>query len=208
MKPIIISYYTKNTPYESVIKETLIPSLEEFDMEYTIKGYEDRGSWEKNTAIKSEFILECLKEFKRPVVFLDSDAYITKYPELLFNLPEETDLAFLCFNWWGHWRNQWENTTNMQLLSGTMFFNYNEKVLALCEEWINAVQNNLKVWEQKILEDIVRSKKDLNIYTLPYEYCCVLMQDYSIPIYLKEEDCVIIHTQASRKYKRRQNWDK
>lgn len=208
LNPIIISYFTKNTPYETVIKETLLPSLHKFNLEHHIGEYEDRGSWVANTAIKGEFILECLTKFKRPICFLDSDAYINKYPDLFFKLSENIDLAYLLFNWYGHWRNQPENTSKMELLSGTMVFNYNDKIISLCKEWIEATQKNLNIWEQKVLENIVNSKKDLNIYNLPYEYCCVLMHDYTIPKYLKEEDCVIIHTQASRRYKNKNLWEK
>ena len=71
----------------------------------------------------------------------------------------------------------------------------------MIDEWIEKVNLNLRVWEQKILEEVLKEKTDFKIEFLPAEYCCVLMQDYSIPTYVN--DPVIIHTQASRKYK---NW--
>ena len=201
----IISYYTKNTPYQAVAERFLIPSLEKFGLDSEVKEYEDKGSWGANTGIKSQFILETLLKYKEPVVFVDCDAEIVRPPTLLYQISEDVDIGYYHFNWYGHWRNQWENTTKIELLSGTMYFNYNEKVIGLLQEWIGKVQTNLNRWEQKVLEEIVYARTDLNIYKIPAEYCCVLKQDYSIPAYIK--DPIIIHNQASRLFKRKQNWE-
>jgi len=198
---IIISYVTKNTPYVQVLEEHLLPSLKKWNLDYEIGYYEDRKSWAENTAIKSQFIKEMLLKHKEPVVFIDSDATIEKFPQLLFEIPKDIDLGYFHFSWWGHWRGVWDKPDEkLELLSGTMYFNYNEKVLALLDEWIKKVQENVQMWEQKTLEALVYAKTDLNIYKLPAEYCCVLMQDNSIPKYIT--DPVIKHHQASRLYKR------
>jgi len=195
----IVSFYTEKTPYEKVANELLIPSVKKWELDSDIQGVPDRGSWANNTAIKSEYIRDMLLKYKEPVIFLDCDATIEQYPELFNHIPKETDLAYLLFNWYGHWRGQWENRSKMELLSGTMYFGYNEKVLKLVDNWIIKVKENISVLEQKILEGLVNENKDLTLYYLPYEYCCVLMQDYSIPKYITEP--VIVHTQASRKYR-------
>ena len=80
-----------------------------------------------------------------------------------------------------------------------MVFNYNDRVFDLLDEWITKVNENFNKWEQKVLEEIVYANPRLNVTHLPAEYCCVLMQDNSIPKYIKEP--VIVHHQASRKYR-------
>ena len=195
----IISYYTKNTPYEQVANDFIIPSVKKFNLDNEIKPISTLGSWSANTGYKCSFIKEMLLKYKTPVCFLDCDAQIVKYPSLLYNIPKYIDLAYHHFNWFGHWRGQWDNKSKIELLSGTMVWAYNDKVLQLLDEWIDTVNKDSRTWEQKILEKIVYAKKDLNIFNLPAEYCCVLMQDYSIPKYIKSP--VIIHHQASRRFK-------
>jgi len=185
----------------TVIEENLLPSLKKWNLPYDISYVKDFGSWALNTAYKSTLIKDMLLKHKEPVVFLDSDATIEKYPSLFFEIPDNVDLGYFHFSWWGHWRGIWDKPDEkLELLSGTMYFGFNDKVLKLIDEWILQVNNNLNKWEQKVLEEIVYARNDLNIYKLPAEYCTVLMQDNSIPKYIKEP--VITHHQASRKYKR------
>lgn len=199
---IFVSYYTKNTPYEEVIQKCLLSGLKRFDLPYDIQGVPDEGTWQLNTAYKSKFILEMLLKHKQDVCFLDSDAIIDKYPSLLFEIPDKYDLGAHWLDWMLQWRGK--PGDNFHLLSGTMIFKYKPKVIELVKQWREEVLKDLGTWEQKIFQNMVEKRRDIKIYDLPAEYCCVLLQDYSIPPYVK--DPVIIHTQASRKFKRRSNW--
>jgi hypothetical protein len=194
---IIVSYYTKNTPYEEVMNELLLPSLQRWKLDYDVQGINDLGSWQSNTSYKATFCRDMLLKHKQPIFFLDCDATIEKMPSLLYCLPNTIDIAFHHFSWFGHWRNQWDNTSNMQLLSGSLYISYNAKTISMCDEWIEKIGTEL---EQKTLDDIVHSNPNLSIYHLPAEYCCVLKQDYTIPDYIK--DPKIVHWQRSRFYKR------
>jgi len=201
----IISYFTRLTPYEQVANEFIIPSVKKWNLSHDIKAIKDLGSWQLNTGYKATFIKEMLLKHKEPIVFIDCDGEIVKYPELLYKIPDNIDIGYFHFNWFHHWRNQPENTSNIQLLSGTMYFNYSEKVLLLIDEWIKNVEENTHEWEQKTLQNIVYTRNDLNIYKLPAEYCTVLMHDYSLPKYVI--DPIIIHWQRSRLYKNRRSWN-
>lgn len=196
---IFVSYFTKNTPYEQVIEEFLIPSLKQFNLPYDIEEVEDRGDWVSNTAYKSKHLLNMLNKHQQAICFLDADAVVTQEPKLLLNLPPNFDIAFHLLNWYGHWRNNWERTDNMHLLSGTMAINYTDKALSLMEAFVKEAYDCKSKYEQKVLQELVEDTSDLNVEYLPAEYCCVLMQDNSIPKYIK--DPVIIHTQCSRKYR-------
>ena len=46
---IFISYGTKNTPYEGVIKDYLIKSLDKLNLSYHVEYPEDFGNWQRNT---------------------------------------------------------------------------------------------------------------------------------------------------------------
>ena len=200
---IICSYYTKNTPYESVANEFIIPTVKKFNLPHEIISINDLGDWNKNTGYKATFCKETLLKYKEPICFLDSDAEIVKYPQVLFDIPNTFDIGYFHFNWSKHWRNIDNPNEKLQLLSGTLWFNYNNNVLNIIQQWIDNVNLDHRHWEQKILEDIV-SGSNLNIYKLPAEYCCVIMQNNKLPNYIT--DPVIIHHQASRKLKNRQNW--
>ena len=61
--PLVISFYTKNTPYEAEV-QNLIDSCRRFDLPHQIEGVESFGSWEMNCAFKPYFILKQLKQLQ------------------------------------------------------------------------------------------------------------------------------------------------
>lgn len=194
---LFISYYTKKTPYENVITQYLEPSLKKWNLNYYIKGVDDLGDWNKNTDFKASFIKDCLEKFKQNIVFLDADATIEQYPQLFFDISNEYDIAVHFLDWFRHWRNQ-KNGDKTELLSGTMMFRYNNKVLAICNDYIQKCKDSSKM-EQRVLQEVIENKEDIKIYQLPVEYCAVPKHDNKLPDYIKEP--VILHHQVSRLYK-------
>ena len=51
-KYIVISYYTRNTPYEDEVKG-LIESLKRFNLEYDIQAVDPGRDWQEKTHIRS-----------------------------------------------------------------------------------------------------------------------------------------------------------
>lgn len=94
-----ISFYTICTPYQNIMFQKLLPSLERWNLDYDIEGINDLGDWFANTSFKAEFILNMLNKHKQDVCFLDADATIEKYPELLFTIPEKYDVACHFLDW-------------------------------------------------------------------------------------------------------------
>lgn len=195
---IFVSYYTKNTPYEKIMKTHLLPSLQKFNLAHDIKGIEDLGNWSANTSYKAKFLLKMLKKHKQSIVFIDADATIEKFPKLFFEIPPKYDIAVHYLDWNLQWRKK--PGTKRELLSGTMLFRYNKKVLKLVETYIKECEKFPKIWEQKLLQRLVRHNLQLEIYELPAEYCCVILHSGAIPSYVKNP--IIVHHQASRKYKK------
>jgi len=200
---LYISYYTKNTPYEEVIKSHLLPSLKRWNLNYDIEAIKDLGTWQKNTHYKATFIKKMLLKHKQSIVFLDADATIENYPALFTILESyypEIDISLHYLDWYLFWRKQ-SGQKKKEALSGTLYLNYNKKVLQFLDEWIAENKKNTS-WEQKNMQWVLRNwKKELKIYNLPPEYCCIVLPDGQIPNYYIKEKPVILHHQVSRKYK-------
>ncbi|KKL20958.1 hypothetical protein LCGC14_2450270 [marine sediment metagenome] len=200
---IFISYYTENTPYEEVMNTHLLPSLKKWDLRYDIISTRDKGSWQFNTGYKSTFIKEMLLKHKEDVCFIDADGTIEKYPDLLFNIPEEYDIAIHQLDWFLFWRGELDNP-HRELLSGTMVIKYKDSALLLIDEWIKQVGIQASIKEQKVLDSMVASNKNYKVYDLPPSYCAILKRDGGLPKYIGEP--VVLHHQVSRQLKQRKNW--
>ena len=196
-------FYTKNTEYENLYKSLLKESIDKFSLDSLVSERDNKGTWYKNVAEKPLVILEMLEYFRirgftdRKLVFLDVDSNIVSYPKLFEEIPDTYDIAFHRLDWrmwYGH------NVNTKELLTGTMWFNNNDKVRDLCKEWYNeAVKTNM--WEQKVLEQILPNHPEISVYELPIEYCYIAtMPDGSLP--KVKVDSVILHYQKSRELKR------
>lgn len=198
---LIVSYYTKNTPYESVMLNQLFPTIRKWNLPYDIQGIKDLGSWQKNTHYKATFLKEMLIKHREPIVFLDSDATIEQYP-VLFDQLKDYDIAYHELDWNLQWRGK--PGTKKEILSGTLYLNYTSNVLNFLNEWIGENERNTN-WEQRNMAKVLKEKTDrlqLKVYPLPYSYITILKHNNQIPSHIKPEDVVILHHQASRKYKK------
>lgn len=194
-----ISYYTKNTPYEEVMKTHLLASLQRLELKYDIESIENLGSWRANTHFKATFIKKMLLKHKKSVCFLDSDVTIEQKP-ILFEKLNNYDIAYHKLDWFKFWRKQ-EGNPKREALSGTLYLKYNEKILKFLDEWIelNKISTD---WEQRNMQKILEKwKGKLQTYNLPPEYCCIIMRNGAIPKWYVKEKPIIIHHQVSRKYK-------
>jgi hypothetical protein len=192
---IIVSFATKNTPYEGVIKEFLLSSLEQLKLSYDIAYPEDRGSWQLNTQWKPTIIKEMLLKHKEAITYIDSDATIMLYPELLYKL-QKYDIGVHYFDWYYFWKNI-EGNPKREILGGTLYFNYNDKTLAFVDEWIKVTKEK-SYNDQQSLNELVPKCNQLKIYSLPIEYCAIC-KSTKVPDWLINP--VIVHHQCSRKYK-------
>jgi hypothetical protein len=198
---IYISYYTKNTPYELIINEKLLPSLIKWNLPYDIESIEHLGSWGANTHYKATFLKKMLLKHKQSIVFIDADTTIELYPVLFDTLSNyDIGLHYLDTNYF--WRGQ-VGLEKREALSGTLYLNYNNNILAFLDEWIEE-NKRLNQLEQKNMQAILEKFKDkLNIFVLPIEYTAIMKKDNKLPDYIKNP--VIIHYQASRDFK---NWNR
>lgn len=200
---VLITYVTKDTPYEEVLETYLRASLSKLNLQLTtVFGVlPNLGSWQLNTGQKSKFIFDCMNELKDSfdaVVFLDADATIEKEPVLFNNIPEEYDIAAYTLD-----QNKWyQNGSNIkELLTGTLYIRINSKTLKMVEDWSKEV-NKSNEWEQKVLDTILKKHKDVKLYDLPVEYCYIKTLPGGLEPIVKVKEPVIVHHQVSRQLKK------
>ena len=179
---IIVGFYTENTQYEKEAKEW----LESF------KGYDtclykvaNLGSWELNCAQKSRILRYAIDDLEEDILYLDVDARIERsFTE------EETPLGDLPgFVVW----NQTWGSHKEELLSGTIFFPNNNLSREILDDWIHEQENNPREWDQRTLQKVVFSAK--------YPYYKMNLNWCAIQKFMKLQDPIIVHGQASRRLK-------
>lgn len=173
---IIVAYYTDD--YKDEAKE-LINSLKSFGVEYVVENVKCNGSWIRNVNYKPTFIREKIEEWNRPVVYIDVDARVKKYPTLFDDI--DCDFAYwLCKN--GDYRIS---------ASGTLYFR--PEALWFIKQW-EMMCNQTEMPDQETLWKLIQ-KAEIKTKLLPIEYCQIF--DWKE----QSKDPVIVHMQASRRLK-------
>ena len=190
--PVIISFYTVNTPYEQEV-QALIESCDRWGLEYCIEGRPSAGTWAQNCAVKPLYIQEKLLFFKRPVVWIDADAAVLQKPDFDFLGSYDVSVRLMPFL-------PWKNPS--KLISNTLFFNYTKSGLNILRRWARLCQKRLQrdphSWDQAALRDIIHREKTAKILPLPIAYGKI----YDLDIFfIEQQDVVIEHYQASRRLK-------
>jgi|GEM_PF-3160029 len=120
--PYIISFYTENTLYELEAK-ILQESCETLKLPYYIKGVENLGCWEINTAFKAGFIKRCLEHHKGPILWVDADGELLKKPTGFtgsIGIPIKPDLS---------------QDHPLKISSSTLYFDYRKPAIEFLESW-------------------------------------------------------------------------
>lgn len=192
VNPIVISFYTLASPYQ-LEALNLLSSCNQFSLDCHLEGIESRGSWEDNCAYKPFFILEKLKQFKRPLFWMDADAVFIRTPS--FAQFQKADLAVRLMERFVH-------DIRFYLCTASMFWNYTPKAIELLEKWCARCQVILDqgrpaaFLEQVFLLELIREEKGLNLYSLPAGYCKIFDLDH-----VQEEEIVVEQRQASRRFR-------
>lgn len=193
MKYTVISYYTRNTPYEQEVKN-LIQSLNKFKIPHDIRFIDSLGSWQANTFYKARFIRDMIQVRKEAgdeaVVWLDADAVVLRPLEIFDNI--DTDTAFYFYSG----SRYAQRTNGRELISATMFFRINNRVVDLLDRWIeknkNQADGGLEQWNLHTVLDKWRADGG-TVSWLPQSYCRLF--DYP------EDPRCVVQNQASRRFR-------
>jgi len=197
---IVSAFITANTPYELLIANQLIPSLDKIGLKYRVEAIENQGSWLKNVANKPLTILHTMEEYQSyNILSLDADCEVLQFPKLLTEIPEEYDIALHTLDWDTWYQN---NSHVKEVLSGTVWFRNNDKMREFVREWYRRAKS-AEVWEQKVLAKLLEERKDtIKIYPLPLDYCYIsTLPDGKAP-HIKIDNPIVVHHQASRTLKK------
>lgn len=189
-KPLIISFYTKDTLYEEEAKD-LIASCKKLGLEYEISEVENLGSWQANCCQKASFILKKLEEHKRPVIWTDVDSVIMQTPHILLDCKADCALRV---------DDNVAADDPSKILSGTMFFNNTASAKKLLTLWEKECEKRLlkagTVYDQDCLRKVVLHYPTIvEMKRLPVSYVKIVDKNDDG---VDKKDAVVLHYQASR----------
>lgn len=163
MKTKFISFYSNRsgTNYYSTMYERMKSRLDELDATYHIEELESKDNYMLNCLMKPQFILDCIKKFDEPLVWVDIDCTVNQLPDEFDSV--ETDIAFAL--------REHDNQTPHSAL---LFFNNTEKSIAFLEEWIkkckdveeDAASGNYTGGDHHLLIETTKNNKSNATFTL------------------------------------------
>jgi hypothetical protein len=194
--PIVIAYYTVNTPYQNEV-EMLKLSLESIGYSYNIYGVPHLGNWQKNTQYKALFIQYMLNKYKdQPLLYLDVDCVMMNPPVLLDDI--NADIAAVHF------------AHGKELLSGTLYLGNTSKCHMVVKEWIELneqyperLPNGRAAWDQRTLNMAIKRVPDVNFVELPQSYTWIM--GLTLRRCPGETTPVIMHTRGAKRFKKKIN---
>ncbi len=195
-EPLVISFYTAGTPYEEEAK-ALIDSCKRWKLEHAIESRPSLGSWEKNCAQKPLFILEKLKEHKRPVFWTDADSIFLNAPD--FSLFHNYDFSVRT-------HDSLAADHPSKVISNTIYAAYTQETLQLLHQWmgncIEELQDRKRTkefWDQIALRGALLSCPKTRLLSMPLAYCKIFDSDF---FKIAPSEVILEHYQASRRFKK------
>jgi hypothetical protein len=175
----VVSYYTPDYKANAL---RLADSLLRFDINAEIVELPPFRNWLDGVRHKPHFLRSQLLKSEVPMVWLDADATVEKYPALFDSLK---NIDFAC-----HFRN--DKRYHNECLSGTLYLNHSIGAIALLDAWIAEQAKDSDIWDQRSLQKAVESTHSYSMYRLPPQYT----QIFDTMAYAGEP--TILHHQASR----------
>jgi glycosyltransferase involved in cell wall biosynthesis len=193
-----ISSFTIGTVYEKIKNDYLLPGLIRWNLPYHVFAKPNLGNWAINSRQRPLYIKEAMKMFPNEnIVWIDIDAKILKYPELLFRIPETYDIGINYLKWEEHYGRPEDKNKN-EILDGTSYYKNSPSMLLFIDEWI---ERSVKVDKNHryILEQMIDEQKNkLNIFLIPKEYCYITTKPDGTQPSIPLKDPTIAHYQSSR----------
>lgn len=151
----VVGFYTKDPVY-TPHAELLTKSLARFGIEVDLLEIEP-SDWLTITGLKPTMVLNALKKWQEPVLYLDIDSVVLEDVQPYFeSLVGKADMA-------AYYRGG-------ELISSTVFFDYSDKTLALVEKWKQINDADINLWDQMALQLAVEQSSDISCFTLEPQY--------------------------------------
>jgi hypothetical protein len=192
-----ISAFTIGTMYDKVYNDFLLPGLIKWNLPYHVFEKPNLGNWAINSRQRPLYIKEAMKMFPgENIVWIDTDAKILQYPELLFKIPETYDIGVNYLKWKEHYGRS-DDKNKIEILDGTSYYKNSSSMLIFIDEWI---QRSVKVGKnhRHVLDEMIKEQKDKNIFLIPRDYCYITTKPDGTQPTIPLKDPIIAHFQASR----------
>ena len=181
----LISFYTEDTQYED-LAHTFRESAGDVGLDSITFRAKNYGDWAKNCNQKAAFIYTAYHMFPEDdILYVDIDATFNSYPKALEEYQDPFDIGY-------------HSLRDTELLSGTLIFRHSATSANILKHWIYHSKKSPKVWDQRTLQNILDAN-DHKLFPLDASLCYIF--DISKKIY-PDVVPVIVHHQASRKYRK------
>lgn len=191
----IVSYYTKDTIYETIMVNYLMASLVYHKLPNFLQSRKDMGSWKENVKLQPEVIWTAMMTFPNDnIIWMDADTVIRYYPYLFNEIPQRCDIGLYYMKHEDHFGGVpvGVEIPKPSLNTGIMYFHNTPKMLAFVEEWMNRTAKTGKD-HRKVLEQLVdeRVNDDLSFFLLPRAYAYLVeREDGSLPCVTMEDPII------------------
>ena len=95
-RPIVVGYYTEGTAYKDEALE-MEKTATFFGLKTDVRPICNYGSWQLNTYAKAEFLRNMLNELDEPILYLDADARVRRYPRFFDDFGKS--FGYCTFEW-------------------------------------------------------------------------------------------------------------
>ena len=137
---IVLNRFTREGTYQECA-ERLSASCTQFNLRKSIEAVDTHGSWLDTVKQKPTWILRTLMDVREPVLWLDADCELIKFPSLLYS----SGADFAAYNWRADPESGkcFEYDPNrLEVSGGVMLFGYSAAAIELLLRWNDAVQEN------------------------------------------------------------------
>jgi hypothetical protein len=159
----VISFFTQDWEYPQYAQR-LTEDCSRLDLDHSIEELASDADYLKNCNKKPRFIQDKLLLLKRPVLWMDADGSIVKYPVLL----DEDNI--LDYDIAGN-RAEWDAD---KIHVGSIWFNYTPRTLSLIDEWQTKSANATHDDDVSFNQILKNHRTNLKILLLPQEYFVIL----------------------------------
>jgi hypothetical protein len=187
----VISFFTEDWKYPEYA-ENLKQDCEKLGLEYRIEHRKNTGSYSKNTAIKPFYIKECLMSEQEPLLWIDVDASILKYPSVVDTFVNKYDIAV---------KKRVNQDHDLAWHVGTIWLNNNDATKEFVDFWSRAGAST----DDRSFDLAYRRYADsIRIVDLPAEYFFIHTRHVAeIP-----RDTVIMHRISNGEQKLNEKYKK
>lgn len=193
MRGTIVAFHTDDDFYTEEATRCRA-RLEQLELPHDFTSVPKNGNWVENCALKPEFLLDVRQRLRGPLLYIDVDAFVHRNPWPYLSSYDADMAAYI--------------HSDSELISCTLFLNDTPATLDLLSEWVARQKMAPRVWDQKVLQDIIvgneAEEQDFIFQRLPpnFAYICDKYYDHV------HGQPIIEQLQASRIVKRGRRGDR